>query len=156
MRPTPILTTLVFALRDDHILLMQRRKQPNLGLWVAPGGKLEHNEAPFECAARELQEETGLRADVLIYRGVVTEWSPRPDWQWMMFLYLAPEPLGLVGSDEREGALRWWPVDALPLDAMPEADRVFVPPMLDLTKGPYEARMVYDEALRLVQVVPKA
>jgi multidrug efflux pump subunit AcrB len=55
-------TTLVYALRNDQVLMMHRRKQPNLGQWIAPGGKVELHESPAECAVRELAEETGLRA----------------------------------------------------------------------------------------------
>ena len=44
-------TTLVYALRDGQVLMMHRRKQPNLGQWTAPGGKVELHESPTECAA---------------------------------------------------------------------------------------------------------
>lgn len=38
---TPILVALVYCLRNGNVLLMERRKEPNLGLWVGPGGKIE-------------------------------------------------------------------------------------------------------------------
>ena len=45
--PTPrfprILSVLCYAIRDGRVLMMHRRKQPNLGLWTAPGGKLPMN-----------------------------------------------------------------------------------------------------------------
>lgn len=37
----------------------------------APAGKLEYGEDPGECAARELSEETGFKADELVYLGAM-------------------------------------------------------------------------------------
>ena len=44
----------------EHLLLL-RAKPPNLGVWSPIGGKLETalGESPFECAVREVAEETG-------------------------------------------------------------------------------------------------
>ena len=55
-----ILSVLCYAVRDGRVLMMHRRKQPNLRLWTAPGGKLEWDEAPHETVVREMREETGL------------------------------------------------------------------------------------------------
>ncbi len=152
-RPTPTLGTLIYCLRDHRVLLMRRRKEPNLGLWVAPGGKVEPGESPYECALRELVEETGLRAHGLRLRGLVTETSPRPDWQWLLFIYVTATFEGSLRPDEREGELRWWSLDAARHVPMPEADKVFFPRVIDLTRPLYQARFVYDGALRLVEVV---
>jgi 8-oxo-dGTP pyrophosphatase MutT (NUDIX family) len=145
---------MIYCLRDGEVLLMHRHKQPNLGLWVAPGGKLEPGESPHACALRELREETGLRAQRLRFRGFITETSPRPDWQWMMFIYAATEFDGVVEGDEREGALKWWPL--ADLDAgrvpIPQGDAVFYKPILDLDGPFYQAHYVYDAALNLVEV----
>ncbi|MGF1503541.1 MAG: NUDIX domain-containing protein [Anaerolineae bacterium] len=144
-----ILTTLVYTLRGDQVLLMKRRKQPNLGLWVAPGGKIEENESPVECAARELSEETGLTAGRLALRGIITEWSPRTDWRWLMFVYTAHGLSGSLVPDEREGEIRWWPLAEVPSLPMPEADQVFVPHVLNPDGGLYQARFVYDSNLKV-------
>jgi 8-oxo-dGTP diphosphatase len=52
--------------QDDanRILLGQRNKDPQRGSWVIPGGKIHAFESIAEAAARELQEETGLRVSV--------------------------------------------------------------------------------------------
>jgi len=80
-------------------------------------------------------------------RGVITETSPREDFQWLLFIYVARTFEGQVLSDEREGRLRWWPQEALP--PMPEADRHFLEPVLALEQPPYQASFQFDEALRL-------
>ena len=101
------IATLIYAARDGKVLMMHRRKQPNLGQWTAPGGKVELDESPAECAVRELYEETGLVATGRPQlRIIVTETSPLPDWQWLMFIYRVGEFSGeLTGCDE--GDLAW-------------------------------------------------
>ena len=42
------------------LLLGRRGKEPNLGKWVMPGGKIEWGETIDEAVVREVYEETGL------------------------------------------------------------------------------------------------
>lgn len=69
---TSLLYTQVHCLHGGQVLLMKRHKEPNLGLWVAPGGKIEPHESPYESAARELYEETGLVARDMHLWGIVS------------------------------------------------------------------------------------
>lgn len=55
----------------DHILIGKRKNAHGSGTWAFPGGHLEFKETPEECAARELLEETGLRA-LSVKRGAWT------------------------------------------------------------------------------------
>jgi len=52
----------VFVVREGEVLLIKRGGTPNKGDWSYPAGYLEYNEKPEEGAARELEEETGLKA----------------------------------------------------------------------------------------------
>jgi 8-oxo-dGTP diphosphatase len=131
---------------------MERQKEPNQGLWIGVGGKLEPDESPYECARRELYEETGLRAHRMQFRGLVTEVSPRPDWHWMLFIFTVTRFSGLVTPDHREGHLQWWPLTEVPRLPIPQADAVFFPRITDLSQPFYHAKYVYDDALALVQV----
>jgi len=150
------LGTCVYAVREGEqgrdVLMMYRHKEPNLGLWVAPGGKVEINESPHACAVRELEEETGLRAQTVQFRGLVTEVSPRGDWQWLLFIYVVTEFEGEIVGDEREGRLAWIPIADLDTLPIPASDRYFGPAVLNVAAPFFEAMMTFNEDLELVNV----
>lgn len=52
-------SVLVLVHTEDGQVLMLRRKYPDY-FWQSVTGSLEWGEQPFEAAARELQEETGI------------------------------------------------------------------------------------------------
>lgn len=56
--------TAIAALDSDGQLLLVKQYRASVGDWTIeiPAGRLEENEAPLECAKRELEEETGFRA----------------------------------------------------------------------------------------------
>lgn len=54
-----------------RLLLVQRGREPALGLWSVPGGHVEIGESPAEAAVRETYEETGLRVRVVREVGTV-------------------------------------------------------------------------------------
>ena len=146
-----ILATLVYALYDDQVLMLYRHKEPNLGLWIAPGGKIDPNESPRECAIRELYEETELRAINPELRAIVTEVSPDPDWQWLMFIYRTEVEAGKVNGDDREGRLQWFHRDEVPHLPIPQADAIFYPFVVDPNGPPVELQFWYDDELKLLR-----
>ncbi len=149
----PILASSIYCVREGKVLLLERRRPPMLGYWVAPGGKLEPGESPYEAACRELHEETGLRANGIVLRGIIVETSPRPDLQWLLFYFVATAFDGEMLEDSPEGRLAWWPRERVAELTIPEADRVFFPPIIELTAPIYQAHFRYDAELRLVDVV---
>ncbi|MDF2922541.1 MAG: hydrolase [Paenibacillaceae bacterium] len=46
--------------RQLEVLLIERKKWPYEGQWALPGGFCKETESMYECALRELQEETGV------------------------------------------------------------------------------------------------
>jgi 8-oxo-dGTP diphosphatase len=51
----------VALIDGERVLLVQRAFPPYRNLWTLPGGRREAGESAEECAAREVQEELGLR-----------------------------------------------------------------------------------------------
>lgn len=59
--PTYPLGSVVYAERDDKILLLKRASDAGFGgQWFMPGGAVDAGESPDEAAVRELREESGL------------------------------------------------------------------------------------------------
>ncbi|MCI0343465.1 MAG: 8-oxo-dGTP diphosphatase [Planctomycetales bacterium] len=136
------LTTLGYVLRGDSVLLMRRTKQPNLGLWTAPGGKIAPGESPEECVAREIAEEAGLTVRAPRLRAVITQTADDPEERWMLFGFLAREFSGEPPARCREGEFRWVPVAELLSGALPipDADRVFTPWLFEPGDGVVSAK----------------
>jgi 8-oxo-dGTP pyrophosphatase MutT (NUDIX family) len=57
------LSTVVYAERDDQILLLKRAGGALAGQFFLPGGIVEAGELPEDAARRELFEESGLRIE---------------------------------------------------------------------------------------------
>jgi 8-oxo-dGTP diphosphatase len=148
-----ILYTQVHCLRNDNVLLMKRHKEPNLGLWVAPGGKIETGESPYEGAVRELYEETGLVVSEMELRGILSAVAPPIAYSSIHFLYTVTDFAGTLAADEREGELCWWPVTEVGQLPMPHANALFLPHVIDGTCPFYQAKYVYTADWEIVEVI---
>lgn len=61
----PMLAASVAVLRDDRVLLAARARPPLDHIWSLPGGLVEPGETLAEAALRELEEETGVEAELI-------------------------------------------------------------------------------------------
>ena len=121
---------LVFNARDE-VLLIRRRDD---GTWALPGGANEIGATPAETALKELWEEAGLRGRVIRLLGVFDSrrWGSLSPIHFMGFVFEVachsdqPRP-GLETID-----VRYFPVDALPLDNMHPFHMTRVPKVLAL------------------------
>jgi 8-oxo-dGTP diphosphatase len=101
----PILAASVCLRHGDSVLLVQRGKEPGLGKWAFPGGKLLWGERTVEGALRELREETGLSATIgpLIALYDVVQ----PTYHFVIACYFAHAPQGILKADSDAANARW-------------------------------------------------
>jgi 8-oxo-dGTP diphosphatase len=98
--------TLAVAHHRGRVLLLRRRKEPNLGLWSPPGGMIEPDEDPAQSAEREFLEETGLHLLRARLSVIVAESDVSTGDAWLMFVYRG-EASGAPRRDGREGRPTW-------------------------------------------------
>jgi 8-oxo-dGTP diphosphatase len=55
----------IAVIKGDTVLLVERTKPPRAGFWSLPGGHIEAGETASAAALRELQEETGVTAELV-------------------------------------------------------------------------------------------
>lgn len=122
------ISTLVY-LRNPagELLLLQRRKQPNAGLWSPIGGKLEMGtgESPFEAAARETWEETGLHIETrdLHLFAIIAEKNYEARCHWLMFLFDCQIAIDNLPPAMDEGGFAFHPAEKVYELAIPDTDR---------------------------------
>ncbi len=121
-------TTLCYIEKDNKYLMIHRVKKKddiNKDKWVGVGGKFEEKETPYDCARREIKEETGLMVDKLNYRGIVTFVSNEYGTEYMHLFHCA-EFHGTLNTSCNEGVLEW--VDKNDICKLPiwEGDKIFL------------------------------
>lgn len=103
-------------LRSPRGVLMVRRKfDPRAGAWCLPAGFMEYGETPPQCAARELHEETGIRARVRDLFGVYAGLDD-PRVRSVLILYTADREGGRLEAGDDAIEARYVPLDDLPKD----------------------------------------
>jgi 8-oxo-dGTP pyrophosphatase MutT (NUDIX family) len=116
----------VVALDDAHrvALVLQYRHPLGSSLLELPAGTLDvPGEVPVDAARRELAEEVGLTADVLVPLGTI--WNSAGWSDERTHLYLAPRtaptprPAGFAAVDEEAVmSVVWCPLDELVQDSL--------------------------------------
>lgn len=61
----------ILLVRDDNLLLVKRKFDPDAGYWSIPGGHLELGEKTQRAAEREGFEETGFKVKVTKLAGII-------------------------------------------------------------------------------------
>ena len=138
------LATICYIDNGREFLMLHRNKKPNdvhAGKWIGVGGKLERGETPQECAAREILEETGLKAKPVL-KGIITFPEFPPDLDWYTYVFKVTEFEGEL-IDCNEGTLEWVPYDQVLSKPTWEGDHTFVEWLLE-DKPFFSAKFVYD------------
>ena len=102
-----ILTNMCMVTDGKGNVLMQDRTDPNWPGLVFPGGHVEAGESFVHSVIREVWEETGIRVENPVLRGV-KQWQTREGLRYIVLLYCADKFSGELKSSD-EGEAMWLP-----------------------------------------------
>jgi 8-oxo-dGTP diphosphatase len=106
------------AIRDseDRLLLIQRLNPPEAGSWGLPGGKIDWGETARDTACREIEEELGIRIELLGLACLAETMDPAAGVHWIAPVYdariLSGTPSNL--EPDKHGGWGWFALDELP------------------------------------------
>jgi 8-oxo-dGTP diphosphatase/A/G-specific adenine glycosylase len=115
--------------RQGRLLICRRRDEDPLGgYWELPGGKVEPSESPEACLARELKEELGVAAEVVMKLSVIEHDYPTVHVRLHPFLctHTHGEPQPLAAQE-----LIWIDPTALRNYRFPPANDALIDELID-------------------------
>jgi 8-oxo-dGTP diphosphatase len=127
--PRPALTVdcVIFGLDESlrlKVLLIQRGHDPFKDCWALPGGFVDMDEPLDTAAARELEEETGVK-DLFIeqlYTFGTLKRDPRGRVVTVVYYSLVNLTKHKIEPHSDAKAVKWFPIDELPALAFDHAD----------------------------------
>ncbi len=132
--------TLVFVVRDDRILLIDKKTGLGKGKVNGPGGKVDPGETPEQCAVRECQEELGITVSNLEYCGE-HRFQFVDGYSIHVWVYRTRDYEG-EPVETREARPLWVGLDEIPYDEMWEDDRLWLPMVLRGER--FQTRWIFD------------
>ncbi|HEY0051935.1 MAG TPA: NUDIX domain-containing protein [Caulobacteraceae bacterium] len=100
--------------RDGRLLLIQRRRPPEVGRWSLPGGKVDFGEGAMAAAIREMAEELGVVVTGAALLGVADLIGEGEHWVSPIYLATAAEGEPALLEPEKHSAFGWFGLDTPP------------------------------------------
>ena len=137
--------TLCYLIKDNKVLLQRKSKELFGGeKWNGPGGKLNQNENPQECAKREISEEIGVKVLNLKNYGLLKFF--KADELFMVCNVFVTNEFEGEPKPGMEGIIEWFNFNNIPFKEMWPSDKIWFPLILQGKK--FEGNFHYDKDLK--------
>lgn len=114
----PILAVGAIVVKEGHVLLARRGKEPSYGLWSVPGGAVHVGESLKLATQREIREECGIEVDLTevieVVERMVRDGSGRIQYHYVIVDYLARWVSGELTASSEVLEARWVPPGSFP------------------------------------------
>jgi 8-oxo-dGTP diphosphatase len=132
--------TLVFVLKGDQLLLINKKTGLGKGKINAPGGKMDPGETPETCAVRECDEELGITVSNLEYCGE-HRFQFVDGYSIHVWVYRTRDFEG-VPVETREAKPLWVSMSEIPYEKMWEDDKYWLPMVIAGER--FKTRWIFD------------
>ena len=107
----------VIVARSGRLLLLRRAIEPRRGTWTFPAGYMEIDETAEQAAAREAEEEVGLKVKAGTLVGVYSRPAPESPGV-LVVVFQGQRPKGRVKIGYEVLEARWFAPDDIPWDEL--------------------------------------
>ncbi|MFP4444213.1 MAG: 8-oxo-dGTP diphosphatase [Spirochaetia bacterium] len=119
---------LCFVRKKNKVLLINKKRGLGAGLINAPGGRIEPGEAPVDAAARETEEETGIKPSLLKLMGDLS-FQFTDGYSLFGKIYVSWNFAGKLRETDEADPF-WCSLKKIPFDKMWEDDKFWLPYLL--------------------------
>lgn len=113
-RPVPVVRMIVSDSSRRILILRRAGGTTRGGDWCLPGGKIDYGDTVEKTAARELEEETGLRAKNLRFLFYQDSLAPKPGQMHCINLYFECDAEGEFALNGESTEAKWITKDEMP------------------------------------------
>lgn len=110
----PMLTVDSVIIEKEKILLIKRAQEPYKNHWALPGGFVELGETLEHAAARETEEETGLKTEPGKLIGAYSTPGRDPRGHTVSIVYLMRIISGKPKTSDETKEVKFFPLNSLP------------------------------------------
>jgi len=123
---------LIYILKDNKVLLIEKKRGLGKGKVNAPGGKIENGETPLEAAVRECVEEVGIKPlnlQEVAFLEFVNKENNKDDEVHYVYVFIASDFESELKETE-EAKPFWVELGKIPYEKMWESDKFWLPLIL--------------------------
>ena len=106
--------------KDDKVLIAQRKDKELSGKWEFPGGKIEKGETPEQALKREIKEE--LDIDISVHEMISSSYYEYSDYNVELAVYRCTMTDDQEINDTEHSQLKWVKISQIIYEDMADAD----------------------------------
>lgn len=102
---------------EKGILLVRRDKDPGKGLFAIPGGIIEVGETQEDAILREIEEETGIKVELIemigTYDLIINDSDNKIKFHFVLIHYIARALSSNIKPESPDSEVKWFSIDDL-------------------------------------------